>query len=229
MKLELRGVSAWYGAAQALWDVEVGVREGEVVGILGRNGAGKTTLLRAIAGLQSRVAGDVLFDGQPFQSLPAHVRAQRGISIVREGAKLPGSMTVRENLELGARLGRLRGRAPRALKEVLDLFPIIAPFLDRKAALLSGGQRQGLALAVAFASSPELLLLDEPSAGLAPKVAHELFATLKTLSSMGNTILVVEQHPVWLLDFANRGYLLEIGRVVNAGETQDLLASRAMA
>lgn len=229
MKLLLRSLCAWYGAAQALWEIDVEVREGEVVGILGRNGAGKTTLLRSIAGLQQRVAGTLLFDGKDIRSVAAHARAQLGISIVREGAKLPGSMTVRENLELGTRLGRLRGKPPRPMKEVLDLFPIIAPFLDRKAALLSGGQRQALALAVAFASSPELLLLDEPSAGLAPKVAHELFETLKTLAGLGNTILVVEQHPVWLSGFAARGFLLEVGRVVSAGETEHLLSSRVEA
>lgn len=223
MRLTLKNLSAWYGPAQALWDVNIEISQGEVVGILGRNGAGKSTLMRSIAGLQSRTGGTLHFDGVDISALPAHRRSLRGISLVREGGKLPGSLTVKENLMLGSRLGLLRRKPLRAMAEVLNLFPILEPFLDRKAELLSGGQRQALALAVAFISGPELMLLDEPSAGLAPKVAQELFTTLKRLADAGNTILVVEQHPGWLIGFAERGYLLEVGHVIAEGSIDKLL------
>jgi branched-chain amino acid transport system ATP-binding protein len=223
MTLQVNRLSAWYGPAQALWEVDIKVGLGEVVGILGRNGAGKSTLMRSIAGLQARVSGEVLLAGDILNAVPAHGRARRGISLVREGGKLPGSLSVRENIRLGMRLGQLRARPARTFDEVIEWFPMLEPFLDRRSELLSGGQRQALALAVAFVTSPTALLLDEPSAGLAPKVAQELFAVLKRLASAGYTILVVEQHPGWLLGFADRGYLLEVGRVIAEGQMHSLL------
>jgi branched-chain amino acid transport system ATP-binding protein len=161
----------------------------------------------------------------PIRGLRADAIALRGVALLREGGRLPGSLSVHENLQLGQRLARLRGRAGRTLEEVWRWFPILEPLRERKAALLSGGQRQALALACAFIAEPSILLLDEPSAGLAPPVARDLFATIRQLATSGVTVLVVEQQPAWLIGLAQYCYLLEVGRVVDEGPIETLLAS----
>lgn len=224
MDLQLHDVSAWYGQAQALWNVDLELAAGEVVGVLGRNGAGKTTLLRTIAGLQPRVSGEIVFRGATLRNLPPHAIAIRGLALLREGGKLPASLSVIQNLILGQRLARARRRGGKTIQDVWKWFPILEPLAERKAGLLSGGQRQALALAVAFVSEPDILLLDEPSAGLSPPVAQELFATIGQLAKAGTTVLVVEQQPAWLLGLAGRGYLLEIGKVTAQGTIAELLS-----
>ncbi len=222
--LRIEKLCAWYGqSAQALWDVSIDVPAGTVAGVLGRNGAGKTTLLRTLAGLHPKASGKVKAGDRQLLGARADQIARAGIALVREGGRLPGSLTVMDNLLLGQRLARLRGRPGRSLSDVWKWFPILEPLQQRAAGLLSGGQRQALALASAFVAEPELLLLDEPSAGLAPPVAKELFATIGRLANSGVTILVVEQQPAWLLGLANRCYLLEVGRVVAEGPIEKLI------
>ena len=225
MSLQIGKLSAAYGQARALWDISIEAATGTVVGVLGRNGAGKTTLLRSIVGLHPRVQGSVLADGSQIRGLRADQVALRGVALVRESGRLPSSLSVNENLLLGQRLARLRGKQGRALEEIWRWFPILEPLQDRKAGLLSGGQRQALALASAFVAEPSILLLDEPSAGLAPPVARELFSVIRQLAGSGMTVLVVEQQPAWLIGLAQQCYLLEVGRVVDAGPVERLIAS----
>jgi branched-chain amino acid transport system ATP-binding protein len=223
MGLRVERLSAWYGQAQALWDVELSVERGEIVGVLGRNGAGKTTLLRSIAGLQSAVSGTIALDEQILTGMRTHAIALHGLAVLRESGKLPASLTVSQNLALGQRLGRKKGTTGRTLDDVWRWFPMLEPLRERKAGLLSGGQRQALALAVAFISEPKLMLLDEPSAGLSPPVAQDLFRTIRQLADIGTTVLMVEQHPAWLIGIADRGYLLEVGRITAKGAIEDLV------
>ena len=225
MSLQIGKLSAAYGQARALWDISIEAATGTVVGVLGRNGAGKTTLLRSIVGLHPRVQGSVLADGREIRGLRADQVALRGVALVRESGRLPSSLSVNENLLLGQRLARLRGKQGRALEEIWRWFPILEPLQDRKAGLLSGGQRQALALASAFVAEPSILLLDEPSAGLAPPVARELFSVIRQLAGSGMTVLVVEQQPAWLIGLAQQCYLLEVGRVVDQGPVEKLIAS----
>jgi branched-chain amino acid transport system ATP-binding protein len=225
--LAVEHLGAWYGQARALDDISVRVDDGEIVGVLGRNGAGKTTLLRSIGGLQGRIDGAIHLDGKRISGLRADTIALRGLTLLREGGQLPVSLTVTQNLRLGQRLARRRGKSPRTLDEMWPWFPLLEPLRDCKAGLLSGGQRQALALAVAFISRPSLLLLDEPSAGLAPPVARELFATIRQLSMTGVTVLIVEQYPAWLLGLAPRGYLLEVGSVTAEGPLEQLIGAVA--
>jgi branched-chain amino acid transport system ATP-binding protein len=221
--LSATGLSAWYGQTRALWDIDLRVGSGEIVGILGRNGAGKTTLVRTLAGLQARAQGEVTLNGVPIQGIRPHLITLRGLTLVREGGKMAASLTVDQHLELANGLARARQRALRPLADVWRAFPLLEQLRDRRAGLLSGGQRQALALAIAYMSNPLVMILDEPSAGLAPQVAHELFQNLKGLAGEGITILVVEQHPAWLVGFAQRGYLLEVGRIVAEGDVATVI------
>ena len=225
MSMQVRGLSASYGQAQVLWDVDFDVEDGQVVGILGRNGAGKTTLLRALCGLHPHVRGHISLDGTDVAGRPADQIARRGISVLREGGKCASSLTVTQHLGLGQRLARLRGKEPVPLSDVWRWFPLLEPLHARKAGLLSGGQRQALALAVAFVARPRWILLDEPSAGLAPPVARDLFATIGQLASTGVTVLVVEQAPAWLEGIASKAYVLEVGRIVASGTMSSFAAS----
>lgn len=223
MSLSVDRLSASYGQSRALWDVSLTVPSGAVVGVLGRNGAGKTTLLRALAGLHRQSNGSIVVNGKETSKLRADQVAVHGLALSREGGRLPGSLTVLDNLMLGRRLARLRGKPSRELTDVWKWFPLLEPLAARCAGLLSGGQRQALVLAVAFISNPSNLLLDEPSAGLAPPVARELFGTIRLLAAEGMSVLVVEQAPAWLLGIADDCYLLEVGRVIDHGSVERLL------
>jgi len=225
--LEVAGLSAWYGEARALWDVDLEVREGEVTAILGRNGAGKTTLLNSVARLHMHMEGSIVFRGNPIGHASANEAARAGITFVREAAQLPGSLTVDENIRLGQRLARLRTKPERTLQEVFATFPLLAELRHRKTVFLSGGQRQALALAVGYASRPDLMLLDEPSAGLAPTVAEQLFETIDRLADAGVSLLIVEQTATWLSDRVRQGYVLEVGAVI-AGGAMDVVREAAM-
>ncbi|MFG1400154.1 MULTISPECIES: ABC transporter ATP-binding protein [Roseixanthobacter] len=223
MSLSVRNLCSWHGQAQVLWNVDIDVGEGEVLGILGRNGAGKTTLLRTLARLHDKASGSVEMAGRDISRLKPHAVALHGMALVRDGGRLPASLTVLQMLELGQRLARSRGKAPRSLEETWRWFPLLESLQRTRAGLLSGGQRQALALAAAFASRPSLVLLDEPSAGLSPPVASELFATIRKLAADGLTVVVVEQQAAWLVDLAHRGYLLESGKVSAEGNLTDLV------
>jgi branched-chain amino acid transport system ATP-binding protein len=215
--LSVRNLQAYYGQARALDGVSIDLAEHQVIGLLGHNGAGKSTLLRSIAGLHRQVEGQITFEGVDLCSLEAHEVAAHGIILVREGARVFDTLSVREHLLLGRRLGLARGRGERSTAEVVEQFPMLATRLDVKAGFLSGGQRQMLALAAAFASDPTCLLLDEPSTGLAAIVVEELFAKLAELAEQGVALLVAEQNPTWVDAFASSNYLLELGRIIAKG------------
>lgn len=223
--LTVAGLKAWYGQAQALFGVDLTVRAGQIVGVLGHNGAGKTTLLRCIAGAHRSYTGQVWHRDRLLSGLGADLIARAGLSLVREGAQVFDSMTVAENLALGRRLARHRGVPTLPLDSALAVFPALADRLAVKGALLSGGQRQMLALARALLSRPAVLLLDEPSAGLAPVVAAEVFRAVRALADDGVALLLTEQNPHWLRGLAGTVYLLENGQVVRNGPIEEVVGS----
>ncbi|HUR06135.1 MAG TPA: ABC transporter ATP-binding protein [Nonomuraea sp.] len=213
MLLSVRDLEAGYGGAHVLRGVSLDVAPGEIVLLLGANGAGKTTTLRAISGVVAARAGSLSFDGRPLTG-PPEARAGRGLGHVPEGRGILAGLTVAENLDLGLVLRRDSAAAVRADREhLLDLFPMLRPRLREPAAALSGGQQQMLALARALLARPRLVMLDEPSFGLAPSVVEELLALVRTLRENGTTFLMVEQH-AGALAIADRAYVLAGGRTV---------------
>jgi branched-chain amino acid transport system ATP-binding protein len=226
--LKIRNLSAYYGSVRALSGVTLHVREGEIVTLIGANGAGKTTLLNAICGLV-RKAGDLQFAGRSLMGLPPEDIVGRGISQVPEGRQLFAPMTVAENLELGAyrRFRRDSRAAIQAdLERVFALFPHLQDRLEQQAGTMSGGEQQMLAIGRALMARPRLLLLDEPSLGLAPIVVEDILATLGQLRREGVTILLVEQNARAALKVADRAYVLETGRIILSGAAVDLLQDR---
>jgi branched-chain amino acid transport system ATP-binding protein len=214
--LRVRGLGAAYGAIEALRDVTLEVEAGAFVAVLGPNGAGKTTFLRALMGL-TRGRGEIIFDGQPLDTWTTERRAAAGIALVPEGRGVLGPLTTGENLALGAYARRGRARAKDVaddLRFVHELFPILAARRDQRAGALSGGEQQMLAIGRALMSRPRLLLLDEPSLGLAPRIAREIFVVLGELNRRGVTILVVEQKAPLALRMARRAHVLRTGRLV---------------
>jgi branched-chain amino acid transport system ATP-binding protein len=221
--LEISGVRASYGDLQALFDISLEVRAGEVVTLIGANGAGKTTTLRVISGVLRATGGTVRFDGHDISALPAHAMPERGISHVPEGRQLFPFMTVEENLDLGAYNRRSRPRVRAAMAEQLELFPRLKERRRQLAGTLSGGEQQMVAIARALMAEPRLLLLDEPSLGLSPKVTEEVFARIQEIRQRGVTVLIVEQNVVDGLSISDRGYVVEHGRVVMQGAAPELL------
>jgi branched-chain amino acid transport system ATP-binding protein len=221
--LELTSIRASYGDLQALFDISLQVNPGEIVTLIGANGAGKTTTLRVISGSLRATGGTVTFDGKNITSFPAHTMAERGISHVPEGRQLFPHMTVEENLDLGAYNPRSRPRVREALDEQLDLFPRLKERRRQLAGTLSGGEQQMVAIARGLMAAPRLLLLDEPSLGLSPKVTEEVFARIQDIGKRGVTVLIVEQNVVDGLTISNRGYVVEHGRIIMQGAAQDLL------
>jgi branched-chain amino acid transport system ATP-binding protein len=222
--LQVESLRAWYGQAQVLRGITMDVPAGTVVAIFGHNGAGKSTLLRSIARVHTQCSGEVVLGDHRLEQMPAHEVARAGLALVREGARVFDSMTVDEHLELGIRLATDTGRTARTEDEIFGLFPALREKRSNRAGYLSGGQRQMLALGAAFASNPRCLLLDEPSAGLAPVVAAEIFGKVAELAAHGVAVLVAEQNPQWLDTVAQHGYVLETGEVVRSGPLEDLLA-----
>lgn len=220
--LQVRGLSVAYGHVPALWDVSFDVGAGELVAMLGPNGAGKTTTLKAILGLVRRQGGTVAFQGHAIHDQPPHRRVRMGLALVPEGRHIFPRMTVQENLELGA--VQVRGRQVHALERSYALFPILAERRQQLAGTLSGGQQQMLAIGRALMANPTLLMLDEPSLGLAPLVVDQLYETLQELKAAGLTMLLVEQQVYGALELADRAYVLETGRIVRTGQRADLLA-----
>ena len=221
--LDLAGVDVHYGAICALTGVSFRVGEGEIVTLIGANGAGKTTTLRVISGSLRATAGTVRFDGHDITQLPAHAIPERGISHVPEGRQLFPHMTVEENLDLGAYNRRSRPRARAALDDQLALFPRLKERRRQLAGTLSGGEQQMVAIARGLMAAPRLLLLDEPSLGLSPKITEEVFARVQDIGKRGVTVLIVEQNVVDGLSISDRGYVIENGRVVMHGAAAALL------
>src|SRR5262245_15077437 len=222
--LEVKGIDAYYGDLQALWDISINVNRGEIVVLVGPNGAGKTTLLRNVVGLHRPAKGSILLDGQTIHNIPAYQIVERGVVLVPEGRRLFGSMPVLENLEVGAYTARARREKDKTLAKVFAIFPILADRSKQLAATMSGGQQQMLAIGRALMGLPRLLLFDEPSLGLAPLVVRDIFGVLRAVNEQGVTIVLVEQNARMALQLANRGYILEQGRVVGAGTGAELLA-----
>ncbi len=221
--LSVHNLSAAYGDIQALWDVSLDINEGEIVALIGSNGAGKTTLLRNIAGLHRPQSGTIQFGGEALNTLPAYQVVERGVILVPEGRRLFCSMTVLENLELGAYSQRARKERSRTLQQVFELFPILAERRHQRAETMSGGQQQMLAIGRAIMGQPRLLMLDEPSLGLAPLIVEQIFEIIQHMNAQGVTVFLIEQNARQALELAHRAYILEQGRVVGMGSGADLL------
>jgi branched-chain amino acid transport system ATP-binding protein len=221
--LELRGLHVHYGQIHALRGVSLTVAAGEIVACLGANGAGKSTALRAVSGLLRPSAGTVLLDGAPLAGLSPHQIVARGVVHAPEGRQVFPRMSVRENLLLGAHRCRDRSEIARRLDRAHALFPILRERAGQLAGTLSGGEQQMLAIGRALMGAPRLLLLDEPSLGLAPKVIEAIFGAIAAINQAGTTILMVEQNAVKALGIAHRAYVLQVGEVVAADAAAALL------
>ena len=221
--LEVRNISSFYGDLQALWDISFNVEKGEMVTILGPNGAGKTTTLRTVSGLLRPKKGSIEFLGRRIDKLPAYKIVELGIAHVPEGRRLFPKMTVLENIELGAYTQEARKKKDDTMEWIFTLFPILKERKKQLAGTLSGGEQQMLAIARALMSRPKLLMLDEPSLGLAPKLVIKVFEMIKKINEEGVTILLVEQNVKRALELAHRGYVLETGRIVLEGPSNELI------
>jgi len=223
--LELKSVSAGYGSFQALFDVSLQVKAGEAVAVIGPNGAGKTTLLRVISKLMAVSAGVIRMEGVSLNAVPAHRVIELGIAHVPENRRLFPRLTVEENLRIGAYPQSARARYAERLKFVYSLFPRMQERRDQLAGTLSGGEQQMCAIGRGLMSGPKLLLLDEPSAGLAPVIVQQVFALVQKIRAEGYTVLIVEQNIKQVLKVVERAYLLEVGRIKASGKSAELLAS----
>ena len=226
--LRIENLAVSYGRAKVLLDLNLTVGEGEVVAVLGSNGAGKTTTLKAISGLVRPRGGQILFKDKPINGLPSHTISQLGIAHCPEGRRLFGGMTVEDNLLLGASTPAARRKQDENLEHMYELFPILKERQRQHAGLLSGGQQQMVAIARALMADPELLILDEPSLGLAPKIVTEVFEVIQKVKSEGVTVLLVEQNVAQALSVADRGYVIEQGTIALEGESQALLENEEL-
>jgi branched-chain amino acid transport system ATP-binding protein len=221
MLLEIRDVHVHYGKIAALKGITVEVEEGEIVTLIGANGAGKTTTLKTISGLRPLSAGQILFNGQDISRMPGHKRVLAGIGQAPEGRGIFPGMSVTENLYMGAYARK--GDVSKDLAEVFELFPRLAERRDQAGGTMSGGEQQMLAIGRALMSRPKVLLLDEPSMGLAPMLIKQIFTIIEEINRRGTTVLVVEQNAQQALQLAHRAYVLETGRVVKSAPASDLL------
>jgi branched-chain amino acid transport system ATP-binding protein len=226
MLLQLEKLNVFYGGIHALRDVSLSVNVGEVVALIGANGAGKSTTLRAITGLRAPRSGRILFEGQDIAGLPAHTLVARGISMSPEGRGVFANLTVLENLEMGAYLQTARDQIARDMERGFALFPRLKERREQRAGTLSGGEQQMLAIARALMSRPKLLLLDEPSLGLAPLVCQTIFSTIDEIKADGTTVLLVEQNANAALKHADRAYVLETGAVTLEGTASAIAGDR---
>lgn len=221
--LEVKQISVSYGLAPALWEVSLSVKDGKIVAIVGSNGAGKSTLMKAISGLIHPGEGTIEFDQRRIDHLPPHQVARMGIAHVPEGRRIFPHLTVIENLKMGVLPIKGQKRAQEILKNVFNLFPILAERQRQLGGTLSGGQQQMLAIGRGLMSDPKILLLDEPSLGLAPIIVDMVFEVITRLNSQGQTILLVEQNAFLSLEVAQYAYVLEVGRIVLEGEASKLI------
>ena len=221
--LEVDGIDVFYRDVQAVWDVSFDVEPGEIVTLVGANGAGKTTTLRTIAGLLRPRRGAIRFQGEDVTGMPAFKLVQRGLVLVPEARQLWPQMTVRENLEMGAYGKEARKQRHETLRTVLEMFPILDKRAHQNAGTLSGGEQQMCAIGRGLMARPKLLMLDEPSLGLAPMLVRQVFKALKEINSRGVTVLLVEQNVHQALALANRGFVLETGHLMLSGQTKALL------
>jgi branched-chain amino acid transport system ATP-binding protein len=227
--LRLSSVVAHYGHTAALHGASLHVRKGEIVALVGANGAGKTTILNTISGILHPTRGTVLYDGNPVSRTAPDRLVRLGLSHVPEGRQLFGPLSVRDNLELGTytlRAGDRRAHLADDIARVFTMFPILKERAGQRADTLSGGEQQMLAIGRALMARPQLLLLDEPSMGLAPKVLQEIFHAIAEFRNEGLTVLLVEQNARWALRIADRGYVLETGRIVMEGTAEEMLDDR---
>jgi branched-chain amino acid transport system ATP-binding protein len=222
--LEIDGVNAYYRDLQALWGVSMQVNEGELVALVGPNGAGKTTTLKVISGLLKPAQGSVRFDGHYLGKASPNKIVEMGISQVPEGGRIFTRMSVLENLELGAFVAKARKEKDQSLKQVFEIFPRLEERKSQRAGTLSGGERQMLAIGRALMSKPRLLLLDEPSFGLAPLLVEHMFEMIGEINRQGVTVLLVEQNVRAALELTKRAYVIENGRIVGQGTGEDLLS-----
>ena len=223
--LKVKDLSVYYGVIQATKEINFEVHEGEIVSLIGANGAGKSTVLKAISGLHRPKSGEILFKDQPIQKESTRKIVQLGISQVPEGRHVFKGMTVMENLEMGAFLRKDKSEIQKDLKMVFDRFPVLGERKKQDTATLSGGEQQMVAMGRALMSRPKLLLLDEPSMGLAPLFIKEIFNIIQMINKQGTTVLLIEQNAKVALEIAHRGYVLETGKVVQTGTGKELLAS----
>jgi len=226
--LEVTNLVARYGRITALSDVSLTVDEGEVVTLIGANGAGKTTTLRTISGLMRPASGTIRFDGRDITRVAPNEIVRAGIGHSPEGRRVFPRMTVRENLELGAYTRRAKDEIAADIERVLTIFPRLRERYAQKAGTMSGGEQQMLAIGRALMSRPRLLLLDEPSLGLSPKLVQTIFEVIRDISARGTTILLIEQNARQALAVASRGYVLEVGRIAHQGAAADLTASEVV-
>jgi branched-chain amino acid transport system ATP-binding protein len=221
--LELRNVSTHYGLIAVLRDVSLEIYPGEIVCLLGGNASGKSTTLRTILGMVTPSEGEVLYDGRPIGGLPTMEIVSQGLTMVPENRRLFARMTVRENLELGGYLRKDKPKLKEDMERVLTLFPRLRERLSQKAGTLSGGEQQMVAMGRALMADPKVLLMDEPSMGLAPVLVEQVFQIIRQIRALGKTIFVVEQNANMALSIADRGYVLQTGEIVLSGDAQELL------
>ena len=223
--LEVKDINVYYGAIHAIKGISLAVEEGEIVTLIGANGAGKSTTLRTISGLLKPKSGEINFLGKNIAGMPAHKIVREGISQVPEGRRIFSEMTVQENLELGAFTRTDKDEIQKDFKVVFGRFPRLEERRLQQAGTLSGGEQQMLAMGRALMSRPKLLLLDEPSMGLAPLLIREIFSIIVDINKTGTTVLLVEQNANMALSIANRAYVLETGRITISGDAKELAAS----
>jgi branched-chain amino acid transport system ATP-binding protein len=226
--LEFRGVNTHYGPVHILKDVDIEIHEGEIVCLLGGNASGKTTTLKAILGMVIPTTGDLLLDGEVVTDQPTSYRVERGVSMVPENRRLFKRMTVKENLEIGAYLRSDSENLDGEMERIFELFPRVKERLGQKAGTLSGGEQQMVAVGRALMAKPKVLLMDEPSMGLAPVLVTQNFEIIQQINETGTTVFVVEQNANMALSIADRGYVLQTGQIVLADTAQNLLANPQM-
>ena len=226
--LDLKGINAGYGSFQALFDISLTVNAGEAVSVIGPNGAGKTTLMRVISGMTAPFSGEMEMEGKSLSSFPPHQIVELGIAHVPENRRLFPSMTVEDNLKLGAFAKTARGDSAKNLEFVYELFPRMKERRSQLAGTMSGGEQQMCAIGRAIMSGPKLLLMDEPSAGLAPVVVQQVFSLVRRIREEGYTVLIVEQNVQQVLQVVDRAYLLEAGQLIDSGKSEDLLESESV-
>lgn len=226
--LKVENINVYYGAIHALKGISVDVKEGEIVTLIGANGAGKSTILRTISGLLRAKSGDIKFEGNSIASVPADEIVRKGISQVPEGRRIFANMTVQENLEMGAYIRSDKSGIRKDIDKVFERFSRLGERRAQIAGTLSGGEQQMLAIGRGLMSQPRLMLLDEPSMGLAPLLVKEIFSIIKEINSSGTTILLVEQNAHMALSIAHHAYVLETGRITLSGTAKDLSESEAV-